>query len=108
MLDGVGVGELLDRWVYKIESYSPEEVKAFCVRDREWQSFRLSMKGKPTHKKIRMLYARRAGLMNTHLKCDHLLCESGKLCRRHQVQIDNYLNALKRGGQLGMEAQVLK
>lgn len=103
--------ESLDKWVYDIEVYSPTEVKVFCVQDHEWQQFRLSMKGVTTQKKLSMLYARRAGLRRGSIKCNVGLCDTGKvgkLCRRHQVQIDNYLNALKRGGQLGMDKQVLK
>ena len=101
--------ESLDKWVYQIQTYSPTEVKVFCVQDREWQGFRLSLKGMSTQKKLSMLYARRAGLMRKSIKCVSALCDDRDgLCRRHQVQIDNYLNALKRGGQLGLEAQVLK
>lgn len=99
--------ESLDMWVYDIETYSPTEVRVFCVQDHEWQGFRLSMKGVSTQKKLSMLYARRAGLMRGSIRCEVGLC-GGDLCRRHQVQIDNYLNALKRGGQLGMNKEVLK
>jgi len=100
--------ESLDKWVYDIKTYSPSEVKVFCVQDREWQGFRLSMKGVTTQKKLSMLYARRAGLRRGSVKCELNLCGNGNLCRRHEVQIDNYLNALKRGGQLGMNKEVLK
>lgn len=102
--------ESLDKWVYDIETYSPTEVKVFCVQDHEWQGFRLSLKGVTTQKKLSMLYARRAGLRRGSIKCNVGLCDTaaGKMCRRHQVQIDNYLNALKRGGQLGMNKEVLK
>jgi hypothetical protein len=88
------------KWTHEIEHYSPAEVQEFCVNDSAWQKFRLSLKGKPTHEKLEQLqYWRR----------QHLFCaEHEVLPRRHQVQIDNYLNALKRGGQLSVDGVVVR
>lgn len=55
------------------------------VRDPEWQKFRLSMKGVRTITKINMLR-------------DWYVSRGGSL--KAWVQVTNYLNALKRGGQL--------
>jgi len=80
----------VNQWPYKVEYYSVEEVGIHCVRDSNWQSFRKSLKGLPTSEKLQRLDVWR----NTYKG------------RPAKVQIDNYINALKRGGQLGMDLTV--
>jgi hypothetical protein len=87
----------MNSWTHKVETYTTEEVKEFCVNDSEWQRFRLSLKGISTQAKIRQLNIRR----------ESNLVDS-KLSRRHQVQIDNYINALKRGGQLDLNCVIVR
>lgn len=76
-------------WIFDAKrGWAPDKVQRYCVQDEEWQGVRLSMKGVPTAKKLDILleyYVRKGGV-----KCDeHIQC-----------QIDNYLGALRRGGQL--------
>lgn len=85
----------LDKWPYEVGSYTPAEVRQYAVADEAWQKFRLSLKGVPTKEKLAKLAAYRRAKM-----------QNGKLPRRYQVQIDNYINALKRGGQLSLDFKV--
>ena len=82
-------------WPHVVASYSPAEVVKYCVEDAAWQKFRLSMKGVSTPRKLAMLQ----GWMQS--------AEKGQE-RRTQVQVDNYINALKRGGQIGLDMKVKK
>lgn len=81
----------MKKWTYPVETYSPTQVQEYCVQDKEWQRFRLSMKGKPTEEKLDML--------NLYL-AERVTCSKMFLQERHRIQIDNYINALLRGGQL--------
>ncbi|MGL5079030.1 MAG: hypothetical protein ACRDBG_24795 [Waterburya sp.] len=86
-------------WDREIQSYSPKEVVEYCVNDAVWQTCRLSMKGVNTNEKLRILRGWRA---------KNELANNGVVDRRCQVQIDNYINALKRGGQIDMQNKVAK
>lgn len=82
-------------WPYLVVGTSAEEIKKYCVEDvcgRGWQDFRLSMKGQSTESKLDMLQRWRAKYDDRVLGVD--------VPRDVQVQIDNYVNALLRGGQL--------
>lgn len=82
------------QWPYQVGSYSPDEVQAFCVRNHKWQEFRTSLKGLPTTSKLIMLQR-------------WFLHPPAEIPRRAvNVQVDNYINALKRGGQLDMNLHV--
>jgi len=85
----------VDHWPHSIVHYGIDEVLMY-VRDNEWQNFRLSLKGLPTTEKLQRLSQRRQD------KMDHLCV----LPRQEQVRIDNYINALKRGGQLAIDGRV--
>lgn len=86
----------MTKWPYAQEAVCyPSAVQEFCVRDAEWQTFRVSLKGLSTEEKLKRLDCWRA---------DHM--DQGLLPLRNQVQIDNYLNALKRGGQLNLSLEV--
>lgn len=78
------------KWPLQVKSYSPSEVHKF-VADPSWQMFRKRMKGHCTDIKLDMLYQYR-----------NLLHEEGigiGISQRSlEVQIDNYLQALRRGG----------
>lgn len=86
-----------NRWAYDITHVSKEEIFRYCVQDDAWQEFRLSMKGTPTTVKLDMLESWK----EAHRRND-------KVPRRVQVQVDNYINALKRGGQLTLNGLVAK
>lgn len=85
----------LKQWPEHIGGYSREEVEQYCVRDKDWQHFRKSLKGFPTGEKLYELKQWLESKTNRHP-------------RRTRVQVDNYLNALKRGGQLDMDGRVVR
>jgi len=89
-------------WRYEVKYCSPEEVTKYCVKDANWQEFRLSLKGLSTYVKL-------ANLERWRMRhAEQATTQSGveKVPRRVEVQIDNYIGALKRGGQLGMDLKV--
>lgn len=73
--------------VYKLEDHE------------DWQLFRYSLKGLTTYQKLTMLWI--YGI--SHTLPDGSGCDVVAQCR-----IDNYIGALKRGGQLGSKLEVLK
>lgn len=76
--------EGIDEETVEMLKYTPEEVQR-AVNNGAWQSFRKSLKGKPTQEKIDLL------------QC-HWIAFGAE--RTTQIQIDNYIKALCRGGQL--------
>lgn len=100
----------MDRWPHSVRSYTPAEVAKYVV-DAEWQKCRLSMKGIPTTEKLEILNKYRSDRLayssgHPDIPNSRHLADHGVLEREHQVQIDNYINALKRGGQLRMDLTV--
>lgn len=73
--------------------YPPAEVKALCVKCAYWQDVRLSMKGKPTDEKLKILEV----YWDCHIDA-----------HEREVQVGNYLGALRRGGQLDSQNRVRK
>jgi hypothetical protein len=84
----------MKRWPHEIKPYTPMEVYKYAVANPVWQAFRKSLKGLPTEEKLDKLH--------------DWLHNVGPTSRRKQVQVDNYINALKRGGQLNEEGHVQK
>lgn len=87
----------MDKWNNRLRpvqaGYAPSTVQLFCVQDKAWQKVRLSMKGMPTHEKLDTL-AVWWDTMGGGFKVE--------------VQVGNYLGALRRGGQLDAENRVRK
>ena len=75
-------------WPYNI-STTPLNELLDAVKDAEWQKFRLSMKGVSTETKLQMLDTYR----RTRVERD-------VYDRPEELRVDNYINALLRGGQL--------
>lgn len=75
--------------------YSKDDVQFFVVRSTQWQKVRLSMKGKPTHEKLQTL--------KDYWDRYHPVVP---VCT--EIQIGNYLGALRRGGQLDALNRVRK
>lgn len=84
-------------WPHTVCHYSPHEVREYCVCDDEWQNFRRRLKQKPTGTKLQML----EGWLQEHTR-------DPERTRRTQVQVANYINALKRGGQLNIRCEVMR
>lgn len=70
-------------WRRTVMSLTRDEIMQ-AVNDPKWQEFRLSLKGLPTYRKLIMLDE----YLKTHT------------ARVDKVRVDNYINALLRGGQL--------
>jgi hypothetical protein len=87
----------MDRWPFIVHPTTSEEIRKY-VKDVDWQFVRLSMKGVSTRRKLVILDEWR----------DQRIASEGGLTRARQVQIDNYINALRRGGQLDRDNKVQK
>lgn len=74
--------------------YSPSDVQRYCVQDSEWQKVRLSMKGVDTYRKLEILEA----WWDQHYPYEPIV----------EIQVGNYLGALRRGGQLNDDNQIRK
>lgn len=81
-------------WPYEVGSYTKHEVRVYAVENPEWQKFRLSLKGISTEVKLDSLAALRTKMLQTDNESEL----PDVLERTWQVCIDNYLQALHRGG----------
>lgn len=88
------------KWQHAIQKHSRADIDA-AIKNDTWQQFRKNLKSMPTEMKLSFLdkYLRNA-------LGDESLAEMGD--RMRQVQVDNYINALKRGGQLDLEGNVVR
>lgn len=85
-------------WPFAVKSTTKKEIRD-AVHHEEWQRVRLHMKGMPTTDKLDILVKYRNS--KTCPSCN-------RIGRITEVQIDNYINALKRGGQLNYDLEVVK
>lgn len=97
----------MDRWdmdKYHVEAgYDAREIQEYCVRNEKWQKCRLSMKGVPTDKKLQICKDWWDQQMLIGMSMHR--GEENKDIRKHirhvtELQVGNYLGALRRGGQL--------
>jgi hypothetical protein len=72
--------------------YPQDDVQRYCVRDGHWQRFRLKLKGLSTVEKLDRL--------------ERWWDDNQLYPGRTEVQVGNYLGALRRGGQLDMNNKV--
>lgn len=104
--EGHMYGWLKDKQVQS--GYSPQDVKRICVENANWQKVRISMKGIPTHEKLKTLRGW-WDINNNSADALHQMgreAEAQNLRYQTEVQVGNYLGALRRGGQLDMHNQV--
>jgi hypothetical protein len=87
----------MKQWPYEVKSLTQAEILDH-VYTSGWQSFRARLKGLPTEEKLDRLAFWR----------DMEFGGPGYVRRRCEVQIDNYINALKRGGFLNDKLEVVK
>lgn len=89
-------------WIYDaLNGWPPNLVQLYCVQDEEWQGIRLSMKGVSTQRKLEILriyYERK--ILGLPIRSHST--------QRFDCQVDNYLGALRRGGQLDMNNLIKK
>lgn len=86
----------MNRWPEPIQHLTRAEIMD-AIKCDDWQASRLSMKGIPTRTKLDWCWSW------LELGCDKCCNEA-----RRKVQIDNYINALKRGGQLDVNGIVVR
>jgi len=97
---------MITKWIYadQIRTWSNEEIRhAVYFEDgaEDWQLFRVSMKGLTTKEKLYMLGVRRDEYVNDET--------AGSLSFvLERCRIDNYIGALRRGGQLNEKYEVVK
>lgn len=76
-------------WYREVSSMTQAEISQ-AVNDAAWQRFRKSLKGLSTSQKLEHL----------EMYCQRREKDGNRLSRMDQVRVDNYINALLRGGQL--------
>lgn len=97
----------MKQWPHVVLSYTSHEVQVYAVQNQEWQINRIRMKGLTTEQKLDFLQELRSSKLlkvATTNTGDPIM----SLHRPWQVAIDNYLNALKRGGLLNDRLEVVK
>lgn len=80
----------MNQWPYEVKSHSMAAIQQ-AVNDADWQNFRLTLKGRSTPEKLDMLFA--------HIQFNNV-------GHATSIRVDNYINALKRGGQLDEHCRV--
>lgn len=88
----------MNKWSYVVLPHSQQSIR-LAVKNTVWQEYRKSLKGLPTHSKLDKL--------EVWLVAPPYGIASPSYEDRH-TQVDNYLNALKRGGQLNHNLEVIK
>ena len=87
----------MNHWPYEVSPWSMDDILS-AVKDDDWQALRLSLKGIPTEEKLDRLEEYMASIDG----------RSANEAWRMHCRIDNYINALKRGGQLNMQMEVVR
>lgn len=81
--------------------YPPDSVQRHCVQNEEWQKLRLSLKGLITAEKLHRL--------EKYWDDWKFITSSDPfMFSKIEVQVGNYLGALRRGGQLDADNQIRK
>lgn len=94
-------------WDQFTEAYSAGEINFAVYKAtgaEEWQKFRVSLKGLTTCEKLYAL----TWYWYTHVECGvsgHITAEN---LRHEVIRVNNYLGALKRGGQLNSALKVVR
>lgn len=88
--------------------YGAHEVNQHCVRNERWQKVRLSMQGKYTWEKLATLQIWWDTNFEAANKPGLTQAEKSLIERSTEIQVGNYLGALRRGGQLNDDNWVRK
>lgn len=110
----------VDRWDHDkrkcARGYSPHDVRIHCVENTAWQKIRISMKGIDTVDKLdtlidwwdkQMAEADFIAASGVTVTGTHLI-RADALRHATEVQVGNYLGALRRGGQLDDQDRIRK
>ena len=84
-----------NRWEHDVQHLTHHQI-ATAISCPAWQVYRIRMKGTATQAKL--------------IRCEWWLEHGCSHCSEETrgVQVDNYINALKRGGQLGLDGSIVK
>ena len=85
----------MNAWAAKLTVWNMRQILE-AVDDAKWQKFRLSLKGIATTEK----------LLRLSDWLDAAFLRDGAIHWKDQCRVDNYVNALKRGGQLTVDGKV--
>jgi len=83
----------MDKWPYEIQHLDMGEILR-AVASNRWQNVRKSLKGLPTSQKL--------------IALQMWLFEGQDPEEDRVIQVHNYINALKRGGQLNLNNEVVR
>ncbi|MHA2068424.1 MAG: hypothetical protein ACXABY_29015 [Candidatus Thorarchaeota archaeon] len=84
-------------WRRTVSSMTQSEIQ-LAVVDSDWQAFRRSLKGMATEDKLNVL----------SIYLERCTEPNGYIDRYEEVRVDNYINALLRGGQLVRRSGVIE
>lgn len=97
-----GDEEYVTRWQHVVHKHSPDDVRHAVYNSRtsdNWQKFRVSLKGQSTKLKLYRMGHRFARMLQNDDAHEQSL---------ERVRIDNYIGALRRGGQLDKEGNIVR
>lgn len=97
-----GDEEYIFQWRHAVHKHSPEDVELAVygsATSSDWQKFRVSLKGQSTRMKLYRLNYR---LMKM------VLLEDTQEQSLERIRIDNYIGALRRGGQLNANMEIVR
>ena len=84
----------MNKWPHQVPTLTQETI-FWAIDDEVWQSFRKQLKGLTTKTKLIKLN-------------EYLVGAPLNKVDRRRVQVANYINALKRGGQLSPNLEVVR
>lgn len=94
--------ELTSKWIHPVSQWTHEQVRLAVYEapsSDEWQQFRVSLKGQSTAMKLARLDLRYIAAQNAPNQADWEL---------EKIRIDNYIGALRRGGFLNEDMEIVK
>jgi hypothetical protein len=92
----------LDKWPHEVKHWGMSDIRyaVYMAPDHlDWQLFRVALKGLPTDQKLGMLSYRLTTRVTEPSEPNWLL---------EFIRADNYIGALRRGGQLNEALEVVK
>ena len=95
----------MKKWTYGLLSAPRDAIKT-AVDDPDWQRFRESLRGTSTEFKLLRLESYAFGQLGGG--APELGLYSSRVDIYRAIRVSNYLNALKRGGQLNIKLEVVR
>lgn len=89
----------MDKWPYGVMKLQTQQIQQ-AISDQKWQEFRNSLKGLSTQEKLDKL--------EDYMMEGRVGGRISEIVSTRKVRVDNYVNALRRGGQLDSHYKVVK